>query len=447
MKSKFKRELEQFLEKERISRESGIINELTYRLIGIKLDEEKYSTGFSLNDSWRRKEKDSDKIKFSIPSGINLKQLYKILDFFNIEREKYELNYDLTLNDKFNVEAFLIKFKQCFQNMKELEPKAMAKYKIVSAPVLESTAKETLRKYISDAYEILLSENLQELTEDRSRLVKFMIQLSGLMEKINEFPLFYKDVLKGADRIKEFLNIEEISDNKTLVSKLKMIIEGIDLYAKYHRNDSVLANLAMIKETNPFLKQYRISTETCDIIEHVILNLAGAKQNSQSKCTIDIGSDRSRLVLTYHDIDEENTQKVIDYMINLGDETAFEGYGSRRHGHVMTESRQEKMMISSEQSFSLPVKVQKIESHSIELDGKFFYTSVFPKIKAAIAKMDEEKLLSPYQHLSMELFPEEIQKLGVSLMGMFSNNIVEEEPNEEVMNQLNYALNNHFSKN
>lgn len=180
-------------------------------------------------------------------------KLHQILNLFKIAPEQYQVNTSLTLDSQMVLEQFLPQFKEYFQKIKASEPQTISKYKIASAPILESTARETLKKYISDVNDILLSENLKELTESWKALVEFIILLSGQIKSIEKFPLFYKDILKSKERINTFLSMPEISDNKTLASKLNMIREGIELYARYHRNESVLALIAFKKECKTFL--------------------------------------------------------------------------------------------------------------------------------------------------------------------------------------------------
>jgi hypothetical protein len=104
--------------------------------------------------------------------------------------------------------------------------------------ILESTASEALKKYIADVYNILLSDNLKELTDSWKSLVEFIILLSGKMGSIDKFPVFYKDILKGKEDIDIFVTVPEISEHKELVAKLNMIRAGIELYAHSHGEQS-----------------------------------------------------------------------------------------------------------------------------------------------------------------------------------------------------------------
>lgn len=72
MKSKLKRELQQFLEQERISLNSGIVNYITYQLADIKVNKEQLKQGFSFDH-----EETMEKIAFSIAAGLDFSQIKK----------------------------------------------------------------------------------------------------------------------------------------------------------------------------------------------------------------------------------------------------------------------------------------------------------------------------------------------------------------------------------
>ena len=53
-----------------------------------------------------------------------------------------------------------------------------------------------------------------------------------------------------------------------------------------------------------------MSTKLCDIVEEIVeVRLADAKVGSKAKCKLDIGSDSSRLVFAFEDMDADNAKK------------------------------------------------------------------------------------------------------------------------------------------
>lgn len=60
----------------------------------------------------------------------------------------------------------------------------------------------------------------------------------------------------------------------------------------------------------------------------------------------------------------------------------------------------------------------RVESHSIEMDGKFFYDTVYPLIMNNVKHMAKDKL-ADYQEKSKEKFPNKLQK--VTPMSMFQD--------------------------
>ena len=57
--------------------------------------------------------------------------------------------------------------------------------------------------------------------------------------------------------------------------------------------------------------------------------------------------------------------------------------------------------------------------HSIEVDGKFFYTCVFPKIKENITQMATQNQLNSYQETSKEDFKSTTETTRISEYSMF----------------------------
>ncbi|MFI4918798.1 MAG: hypothetical protein ACHP65_04515 [Legionellales bacterium] len=412
MRAKLRHDLHQLLTQERISLESGIVNYITYQLAGIAATERQLSAGFSLSlDRWMSAE-EREKITFSIASQCNLEQIETLMVFFNLPKSSYQHAQPLVLNAQQVFEQFMPQFQAYFQQMKITAPEILTKYRILSAPILESTALSTLRKYIDETRQILLSEALRELTPTMKALVDFTLLLSGRMEALNTFPLFYKDILNSREALVQFLQQAEIGDNEDLAPKLKTVLEGMQLYETYHRNESVLCIKAFTKEFEVFLEPYRITTKKCDMLEHTLLSLAEATMRSNQACQFIPGHDRSRLVINFGDIDQANTTKIIHYFRTLGDETASEGYGARHHGSAIESMSGAECAELSKRPYHRSKEEPETESHSVEIDGKFLYNVVFPQLKAKIATLPAGDLLK-YQILSKNHFqPKDAAPLG-----------------------------------
>lgn len=433
MGQEIKRALEQFLEEKNISIDTGIVNEIAYRLAGVSLKKKDFSEGFTFsladedeevsdaensedeeasdvednNDEEVKQEnkEKKEKITFTLPSGLDSEQIPNILKLFNLS--KYKVENDLILDTQFVTNDFLPKFKNCFSQMEEKEPETIAKYKIKSAPILESSARNTISQYASDVRRILLADNLKDLSPELTTLYTFVSTFHNLLSDIESYPFFYKNIINSSQEIEAFKLLPEVKSDPNLFTKVKMIGEGIELFKKYHRYESAVALITFKKELKNFLNPYRISTEAkdCNIVEEVVLDLAGIKHDKISSCEYKVGYDKSRFIIKYENFSKKNTKKVIDYLRKLGDETVCEGQGWRHYGSVRAESS------SRAAAFCImPSSGRKaIESHSIEMDGKFFYHTLYPLIKEQIVHMPEEQL-AVYQKKSEKNFPSALKK-------------------------------------
>lgn len=389
MKTRLKRELYDFLIKERISLETDIVNELIYQMAGVtlpKTDEDHSTPGFSLSRSWDKNED----LKFDLPK-LALPELFKLLDFFQIPRDKYVTNDSLTLDSDFVFKVLLPEFKKHFQAVKESNPSVIARYIVKSKPILESSAITTLKEYTSKALGTLLDSKATDFSPNTETMMNSLSALHFKTDHLSKWPNLYKSVIATADQVKSYSSFPEVTQKSELQKQLKLIVEGIDLFERYNRCESALANEAVAKELEAFLNEKQISSTLCDVIEEALLSLAGAKLGANGKCHTEQGYDTSRRVFAFTDIDKENTAKVIDYLQKAGDDTATEGFGSRHYGSSIPESAV--MACSMDMPMSKSIgRREMLERHSIETDGKFFREVIVPRLKAVIDSLDKAKL-------------------------------------------------------
>lgn len=389
MKTRLKRELHEFLLKERISLETDLVNDFIYKMAGITFtssDEDRSTPGFSLSSSWDKNED----LKFKLPH-LHYPQLLQLLDFFKFPLENYVANSSITLDEKFVFENLLPAFKKYFEEVKLAKPSEIAKYIVKSKPILESSANTTLREYTTKAVGTILAKHATEPSETLEVMLNELASLNYKAEHLDQWPILYKSVIGAAQKIGAFRFYPEVSQNEDLRKQLSLINEGIELFAKYNRCESVLANESFLKEMETFLNGKNITSSLCNIVENTLLSLAEAKLGVNGECHVDKGRDASRLVFAFTDIDKENAAKIVDYLQKTGDDTASEGYGYRRHGSSIPEAAF--MMAASFAPMEKSVSRREvIEEHSIETDGKFFHEVVFPKLKAAIEALDKTAL-------------------------------------------------------
>lgn len=418
MKSKLKRELQQFLEQERISLNSGIVNYITYQLADIKANAEQLDQGFSFDNE---ETTDREKITFSIATGLDFSQIKKILNFFKIPEEKYLHGKAILINDETLIEYFIFHFKNRFQVLKETSPEIIAQYKALSAPLLEANAKNILEKHLDEIKLMIMANYLNTpLTPTIKNFISFISTLSGHIHDLESFPHLYVDILDSKKEINHFMQLREINANQKLYAQLIMLLDSISLFERYHRNESVLSNAGLHKEFKEFLIPYRINPEKCDLLGHIILSLADVKTHTANLFRLAPEEDHARLVITFKNITEENINKIVEFMHHLGDETAFVVDGPASFSTVSDScfvfKNQEYPLYKSENE----VQATKLyEKRSIEVDGKFFYSCVYPKIKENIAQMAAQQQLSSYQEASKEDFKSIAETARVSEHSMF----------------------------
>lgn len=415
MKSKLKRELQQFLEQERISLNSGIVNYITYQLADIKVNKEQLKQGFSFDH-----EETMEKIAFSIAAGLDFSQIKKILNFFKIPEDKYLHGKPILLNDDAIIEYFIFNFKNRFQALKENSPAIIAQYKALSAPLLETNAKNILKKHLDEVkLMIMASYSDTSLTDTIKNLISFISTLSGRIHDLESFPHLYVDILNSKQEINHFLQLREMNGNQKLCAQLIMLLDSIALFERYHRNESILSNTGLHKEFKEFLIPYRINPEKCDLLGHIILSLADVKIHTANLFRLAPGEDRARLVITFRNINAEHINKIIEWMHHLGDETAFAVDEKTSLSACSVAKKQEYPLDKNEHEAQTTKLYEKC---SIEVDGKFFYTCVYPQIKENIAQMTTQYQLSSYQEASKEDFKVTSETARVSEHSMFEKN-------------------------
>lgn len=384
MKSKIRRILHDLLIQDSISLESNIVNDLVCQMIG--LETKKTDIGFDLSvHQWK---KEDETIYFNV-SKISYADLIKCLDFFKIPHENYITDKSIVLDNKEVLNELLAKFEALYQSLKVENPSAFAQYQVKSRPILEASAIATIGDYSKKALQAINIDEAGALSDLQKDILDTVILLSAKISLLSTYPSVYKSVNEMDQRIKAFIDNPELSNNKELLSILKLISEGNALFKQYHRYESVIANKKFKKEIETFLNtSVAISATQCDVTENTLLQLAGAILGPKGKASYDTGSDKSRLVFNFTDITKENAEKLVTYCLKMGDETASLGYGSRKHGSVLAQSAKECMrMESSFEDFNYEPQIV-LESHSIEVDGEFFYNTIFPELKKVILEMD-----------------------------------------------------------
>lgn len=393
-----KRKFYDLFSKDSISLETNIVNDLLYELAKITFDNpDKAQYGLILSQS----DKITD-IKFKPPIGLTPAVMEKLINFLHYNYATYALNTTITLDPQFVFEGLFPELKALYESKKPDNPQII-KYQIESKPKLESAAIATLNDVCQKTLEVLFSKkkNDTRMSVDTKKINDAIDFLQSKLNHLYHRPFLYKRIISSRAKFEKLLNLKKVTENENLKKQINAIIEAIDVFAKYNRYESVLANKKCLSELEKFLNKEKISSHACHIIEETILDLSGAKLGPHGKCNLKVGHDQSRLVFNFEDITQEEAQKVVNYLQNKGDKTAIEGYGLKYYADRIPESF---LSMSTNESLSYDIKPEKVrlESHAIETDGSFFFKEVYLLLKIEITKIKENDpaRFKKYQDLS-----------------------------------------------
>ena len=419
MRNRLRRELHDFFLQDNISLETNLFNQLIYDMAKIKLPESKgdrYYPGFEL-----RSYNDSEELDFTLPN-LAWNELRKILAYFKVSEEAYVANSPVRLSEDYVFNTLLPEFKKYYESLKTSNPSLIAKHKVDSKPILESSAVSTLADYTGKVKKSLLSDDEKVkkviLPEKTTKaIVDAMRLLRSTVDDVRSYPISYKAVIELADPIKSFLQIPEVKASPELTKQLNLLVEAIALYKRFNRVESVLAGKAFFKEVEDALNRYQMTSKKCDIIERIVGELAGVEIDSSIKCKLKSGNDASRLVFTFTNSKDEKLQPMVNYLRNAGDETATLGFGFDHHGSAIPESA---AAASIMYLHAAPGPREVI--CGIETDAKFFYQVIFPRLLARIDYLDKNDpvCLSYERKLSQEYLAEknkDTKKFSGTLFG------------------------------
>lgn len=291
----------------------------------------------------------------------------------------------------------------------------------------------TIKEYIDKALKILTPKN-EPISiagnEQNKQLIILLRSLRDAVKSLREDPGVYQTVLDFGVMIRElYIGHLPVNHNTELTKLVKHLLEGIELFNTYHRNRSVIANNKFLEEIHNHLRDnHKIITSDCDVIEETLLHLAGAVLGPNGKSKVEKGYDSSRLVFSLTDINKENTEKVLALLHSKGDKTAMEGYGHQSYAHAIPEAAFMSFESTSKSLMTRKVAKRTLERHSIETDGEFFYTVMFPLLKEAVQAMELTKpdVLKVYRdksHATLEMIEEEKKATAAANSSVIPNNL------------------------
>lgn len=371
MKTRLKKELQEFLLQDSISIETNIVSALIWEMINIaripKLEQHNVSVGIDFSDY--EFQEITENIVFELPS-LTINELIQCLDFFNIPQDTY-MTYDgLVLDNDFVFTTLLPQFKNYYQSFKEREPNIIKQYKAQSRRLLETLAISMLEYHTEKAVFLLFYNN----PETSAQLAKMLISIQSLVTDLSNLkrqPILFKSIIAMHEPIKNYLSFPELSENEALSQTLQQISDALGLFTLYHRNESVLANQAFKAELEPFLNKHGLHSE-CHILEDLLLQCAGATVDSKGEK--EFNSHYSSLIFTFQGMNQDNADLLVKFFTEMGDETATQG-------------RRSFYGIGNPEGADRTCHNATDDSYYIEVDGKLFYEVIFPLIKEHINRL------------------------------------------------------------
>jgi hypothetical protein len=220
-----------------------------------------------------------DELKIGV-GIIDLSQLEKLLNFFEIEKANYKTNSYLPLNADVIFNVVLPQFKEEVTDWAQTSKK-LRRYQVKSQHELGETA----RRKISYLTQNLLSdlnpeENApNELDKELSLILLAVQATTEMISRNNRYSDYLLDLHATLFQFYE----ENPMYHKNL--ELNNILYNFEEYEKFNRVDVLRLVEGFKKDLELFCLKYQISAGQCDIFEHVLFQMAGISQMPQkSNC-------------------------------------------------------------------------------------------------------------------------------------------------------------------
>jgi hypothetical protein len=408
--------LRDFLIQDDISVETNIVNDIIFQMAEIPVNKENLCyIGFDFLHS----NNDQEMINFRVPT-LKISDLNTLLEFFDVNPDQYIAGTPFKIPYVF-CKALADIFMRRYSKLKEMKSDIIKEYQIKSKSILEDIAIRQISNYVNKAIALILPEPRSEIPNELIRLVDHLQALKSNVASLGRHPGLYKQIIFSEANIKEFVNLLKTKKPQlaALIETLETLNkEGVQIFKRYHRTESVFGILDFDKTMKVFLQSFRIHPNCCDVIEDSLFRLAKITLGPKKQCKFEPRyDDKSRLVFTLKDISKVEANKLLQYFLAQGDETAIRS--SIRSSSSF--GGEEKAAISS-----LPDE-NPSEEHSIEIDGRFLYNVMRDKLQKELKVTlgCDPILLQAYQKASSSAFKEAkpSERLLPSSLGLNFHNL------------------------
>jgi hypothetical protein len=386
-----------------ISVETLFVNAVLFQMMNIPVEHDRYlfvNSGFNFSIP-----NDEEQVIFDLPYAATPK-LGPLLKFFDVSPDAYVPGNPLQLSHDFISKEFFILFVEKYSKLKEEKSDIIREYQARSRSFFEKTAIKTICDSPKKALKVVLPSKQSRLSEEFSEefmsIIDFLLALESKMEYLESRPGFYQSIVSSEKNITQF--IASLKDkgpqSEELIKILKTLNkDGIQAFARYHRTEAVLNIFEFDREMKAFLRKFSIDSNACDVIGDSLLRLAKVELGPNGKCNYKQGRDdrSSRFVFELTDISQDQATKLIQYVIDQGDQTVIE--------LLPRPFAPDEHIADVSGLFS--------EGHSIEVDGGFLYNMMPNFMKELdITLNSHSELLKKYQILSLPYFAAEEKQQG-----------------------------------
>ena len=389
MYSRLEKELSRFLVKYSISTESTIFIDYLLQSAGVEKNSEDAFDRFSF-DTWRK-----EKLELKT-AAIHLSDLDKLLRFFQIPPEKYKTGQSLPIDEKLMFDVILPAFISHVEQLAKESIEELKPYQIYSRPRLEKKSLENIEKYSLKIRDNLNQTDMAWSIQSR-QLSKLLFQLIGIVGSVSRDRKYVPYVQETHEELIEFL--KERDESQICLedpSQLYDLIQEIQTFLTYNYAESALAILNLSREIDAFLKERQIDMTKCNILENVLLEMAGITELPQES-RFGRDHDATRMVFRMRGISEENVKKFITFLKDNFDETAkFDTRPNRisKLAGFETEDGMRPQCAVVKDNFII-----KLTAYNFDIDGAVFYNKIMPLFFDRINKASPE-FLKPYQEES-----------------------------------------------
>lgn len=400
-------QLQAFLLRYDISIESGIVGYAMQELTGVRFNNSRMNDGFDF--SYYRDNEEF--LNYRIPQ-ISLEEYQQLALYFAIPKDRQKISNIIEVSQQIMEEKVLPQLKDFIDNLKTNNAELFMTFVIASKPKLERMAYDEIKIAAHELKEYLLNNPVHSKAE----IMQAVVAISAANSNIEQYAGMY-DLLfaEAKNRFTTALQTLVPSNNDLSLNKAcRFLLEGVNRFEKYNRCRSIIAGESMMRDLQNVAESLNVSTANSDLFEHTLLKLAGVV-TIPKKCSFKIGSDKSRLVFDFSELNADEQQKLITFLKSKGDDTAKAGYGYQEWNHYRPSGGSVNLEMAldvqemgqfSPQSAIYSQKRIKVQPFSLECDALSFYNTVYPDICSTLRSTHEQnpEALKPYRLKDISMF-------------------------------------------